>query len=259
MKKKIFLIICIIVLILLIVGACIFINKNSDSNNVEDTNENSETVDYIYNNEILKELGEFVATVASESNTMRYEVVDHVLAITDEFSLKVPMLKARDASDYMMTSEIIRNKIYDELSVYFTDGAEVTLDNYSYEATLTRDQFVSIIFSGNIFVEGAAHPSNLFITLNIDMLKEKEVKLDDFIDNQDEFIKLLKSDKAIFRGVEEAEKYVKKELSKDELKAELFENNKNVYFTEKGIAVVIEVPHAIGDYAIFEIAYEDIK
>ena len=91
------------------------------------------------------------------------------------------------------------------------------------------------------------------------MLRNREVKLDDFVDNQDELIKLIMSDKANFSGVEEAKKYVKKELNKEELTAELFTNNKKAYFTEDGLAVVIEVPHEIGDYATFEIAYENIK
>ena len=263
MKKKILWICLAIIFIIVIIIGIICFYKNRENNNfdVEKDNEinSNQYVDYIYNNNILTELGEFVATVAAEGDTMKYEIVEETLAITDNFSIKIPALKAIDGSDYMMVSEIIRNKIYNELVVYFADGNEVSIDNYTYEATLTRDQFVSIIISGNIFVETAAHPNNFCISINIDMLRNREVKLDDFVDNKEEFVKLVKSDEAIFSGVEEAKKYVKKELNKEELTAELFTNNKKAYFTEDGLAVVIEVPHEIGDYATFEIAYENIK
>ena len=70
MKKKIlWIVLAIIIISLIIVGAAILGKGEvvSDKRNNEIENSKSEHIDYIYNNETLTELGEFVATVAGEA------------------------------------------------------------------------------------------------------------------------------------------------------------------------------------------------
>lgn len=129
--------------------------------------------------------------------------------------------------------------------------------------------FLSIRFSGTGDVYNAAHPSNLFGTVNIDIQEGTKLILNDivYIDSdfadklyigdfkalwpeQGEYISHYSKDKML--------KYLKDAESLDNIGSE---NQSDVfsYFTSDGLGISIPVSHSIGDHAEFEIKYDDLK
>ncbi len=265
MKKKIVIgLIAIIVVIGSIIGILsIKGENNSRKSKNENSENNSEQIlenDLIYKSEILSQDGEYIAMISKEGKQFRYEIEELTYVLSEDISIKIPQLKQGDieGDDITFVNPLIHNAIINELETYASDG-KITLDQYNYEVMLEGNQIISIVFTGNMNVENAAHPNNFILTVNVDLLTGNLLDTTNIIDNRDEFIKLLKSDKAEFEGVEDVEKYIKKELEEDVLKSEVFEISKKIYFTPEHICTVVSVPHAIGDYAVVKLKYSDLK
>lgn len=263
MKKKIIIgLIAIIVVIGSIIGI-LAIKRENDSkklenenslNNVEQNLEN----DLIYKSNILTQDGEYIAMISTEGKQFRYKIEELTYLFSNDISIKIPQLNQMEGDTVTFANPLIQDAIINELETYASDG-KITLDQYNYEVMLEGNQIISIVFTGNINVKNAAHPNNFILTVNIDLLTGSLLDTTNIVENRDEFIKLLKSDKAEFEGVEGAEKYIKKELDDEVLKSEVFEISKKIYFTPEHICTVVSVPHAIGDYAVVKLKYSDLK
>lgn len=263
MKKKIVIgLIAIIVVIGSIIGFLAVKGKNN-SGELEDENSsnNAEQIvenDLIYKSKILTQDGEYIAMISTEGKQFRYKIEELTYVLSDDISIKIPQLNQMEGDTVTFANPLIQNAIVNELETYASNG-KITLDQYNYEVMLEGNQIISIVFTGNINVENAAHPNSFILPVNIDLLTGSLLDTTNIIDNRDEFIKLLKSDKAEFEGVEGAEKYIKKELDNEVLKSEIFEISKKIYFTPEHICTVVSLPHAIGDYAVVKLKYSDLK
>jgi hypothetical protein len=122
------------------------------------------------------------------------------------------------------------------------------------------------------YVEGAAYPTNILFTTNIDMQKAIKIRLSDVININNEFIDAFRKGKykpydSELNGSVEAEmeltNYSNERLVQYFNKSDqLNPNNElNVYtcFTKGATGISVGVPHAIGDHVEFEIPYKDIK
>ncbi len=265
MKKKIIIgLIALIIVIGSIIGILVLkgdkISGGLGNENLENNSEQIGENDLIYKSKILTQDGEYIAMISKEGKQFRYEIEELTYIFSDELSIKIPQLKQAQAEgdDITFANSIIQNAIVNELEIYASNG-KITLDQYNYDVTLEGNQIISIVFTGNINVEGAAHPNSIILTLNIDLLTGNLLDATNIIENKEEFIKLLKSDKAEYEGVDGAEKYIKKDLDNDVLQSEVFEISKEIYFTPEYICTVVSVPHAIGDYAVVKLKYNDLK
>lgn len=265
MKKKIIIgLIAIIVVIGLVVGVFVLKrDKNSGESENENLESNSEQIvdnDLIFKSKILTQDGEYIAMISTEGKQFRYKIEELTYLFSDEISIKIPQLKQAEAEgdDITFANSIIQNAIVKELETYSANG-KITLAQYNYEISLEGNQIISIVFTGNVNVDGAAHPNNFILTVNVDLLTGNLLDASSIVENEDEFIKLLKSDKAEYEGVDGVEKYIKKDLDDDVLKSEVFEISRKMYFTPENICTVVTVPHAIGDYAVVKLKYSDLK
>lgn len=265
MKKKIIIgLIAIIIVIGSIIGIVAIKGKNnSDELENENSSNNAEQIvenNLIYQSKILSQDGEYIAMISKEGKQFRYEIEELTYILSEDISIKIPQLKQGDSEgdDITFVNPLIQDAIINELEAHALDG-KITLDQYNYEVMLEGNQIISIVFTGNINVENAAHPNNFILTVNVDLLTGNLLDTTNIVENRDEFIKLLKSDKAEYEGVEEAKKYIKKELDDEVLRSEIFEISKKIYFTPEHICTVVSVPHAIGDYAVVKLKYSDLK
>ena len=60
----------------------------------------------------------------------------------------------------------------------------------NYKIVCQEPEFLSIIYSGVGNVSGAAHPSNLFYTTNLDITNTKILRLNDIVDINDDFVNM---------------------------------------------------------------------
>jgi hypothetical protein len=137
-----------------------------------------------------------------------------------------------------------------------------------YEIKLKDDKFVSIAFSGLSYYSGAAHPNNLFYTVNVDLNKQCRLKLTDVVGVNDSFIDKLKqvAKKQLVDYQLSAFEDYDKEMSSN-LKQTLvikmdtidIYNNSYSYITKDKIGIVLETFHAYGDYMEIEISKADLN
>jgi hypothetical protein len=173
-----------------------------------------------------------------------------------------------DQENQKKINTILKNEALKILN-YYTDSFGFTELTIGYQITLSNKSILSIQFSGTGNVDNAAHPNNLFYTVNIDIQEGTKLRLNDIVEIDSDFVdKLYNGDfKALwpeqgeyisYYSKNEMLKYLKDADSLDNIGSE---NQSDVfsYFTSDGLGISIPVSHSIGDHAEFEIKYSDLK
>ena len=171
-----------------------------------------------------------------------------------------------DAEKQKGLNEIIKNEALKGNNYYKDVDGEVTID-INYKIVCQEPELLSIIYSGVGNVTGAAHPSNLFYTTNLDIKNTKILRLNDIVDINDDFVNMFINGK--FKAVNsDYESEYKSEISMvtfDEWKKRLLAADPSdkmgsefSYMTKDSLGISIGVMHALGDHAEFEIKYKDI-
>ena len=163
-------------------------------------------------------------------------------------------------------NEIIKNEALKGTNYYKDVDGDVTID-INYKIVCQEPELLSIIYSGVGNVSGAAHPSNLFYTTNLDLINNKKLRLNDIVDVNDDFVNMLINGK--FKTVNsEYEAEYKSDINMstlDDWKKRLLaaDPSDNMgsefsYMTKDSLGISVGVIHALGDHAEFEIKYKDI-
>ena len=171
-----------------------------------------------------------------------------------------------DAEKQKQLNEIIKNEALKGNNYYKDVDGDVTID-INYKIVCQEPEFLSIIYSGVGNVSGAAHPSNLFYTTNLDIINTKILRLNDIVDINDDFGNMFINGK--FKAVNsDYESDYKSEISMvtfDDWKKRLLTadpldkmGSEFSYMTKDSLGISIGVMHALGDHAEFEIKYKDI-
>ncbi|WP_159102384.1 DUF4163 domain-containing protein [Caldalkalibacillus mannanilyticus] len=138
-----------------------------------------------------------------------------------------------------------------------------------YKIMLKNDYILSIQYLGWTYTKGAAHPSNLFFTTNIDIVNEKLVRLSDLVIIDENFLKKLKEAQYIpfdpDLNLEELGVLDEYPLSDDQLiryfknpdTSDIYNDTKS-YITEDALGISLPFPRALGDHAEYELKFTDI-
>lgn len=171
-----------------------------------------------------------------------------------------------DEIEISKINKIIETEARKVLKYYDNSFGGLDLD-IDYKIQREDDKILSIQFSGIGYLDGAAHPNNLFFTTNIDIQKATRLRLNDLIDINQEFIAKIRSGE--FSMVQENEKIKQEILSNFNLYTteELSDSFKNAdsldnigtdnqsdiysYLIEDSIGISVSVSHASGDHAEF--------
>jgi hypothetical protein len=171
-----------------------------------------------------------------------------------------------DAEKQKELNEIIKDEALKGNNYYKDVDGDVTID-INYKIVCQEPEILSIIYSGVGNVSGAAHPSNLFYTTNLDTINTKILRLNDIVDINDDFVNMFINGK--FKAVNsDYESEYKSEISMvtfDDWKKRLLTadpldkmGNEFSYMTKDSLGISIGVMHALGDHVEFEIKYKDI-
>ena len=140
------------------------------------------------------------------------------------------------------------------------DYAEVVLE-MNYQITDLSDLHSSIVFSGTLREQGAAHPSGECFALNLDTRNQKQVFLRDIcpVDDAlyDTFLDCacqVLTDKGSTNHTKEnvAELFPKEEFLLQMQEETIYQS----YFTQDGVGIICPAGHALGDYLRVEIPLE---
>lgn len=239
--------------------------KKSDEGNNTDSTESKEDQT---NESTTEEDGEDSSSedVASDDDTeLSYTLTEEVYT-ENGVTISYPQLtNASDAAKQDEVNDLLFNEAYKVLNFYEgTEGLDLEVD---YAVSYESPSFLSVQYAGSGYVEGAAHPNNLFYTTNIDLEHMERIRLKDVINADESFIELFKSDafKPVNPDHKEFEKELKENVSVTDLQnadsldgigtdqhSETF-----TYFTEDGIGINFGTSHAVGGHAAFEISYVD--
>lgn len=142
------------------------------------------------------------------------------------------------------------------------------LGNYSlqmqYETMEESESVLSILFTGVLDVENAAHPSSVFFTLNIALPMSTKIKLSDVVEIDDQLVeKILTGDQIVDEsplGRRETTRTYLEGIGTKELLEELQNADSTsvwcTYIRNGHIGIVIPIPYAIGGFSQFEFEVE---
>lgn len=192
----------------------------------------------------------------------------------NNIKINYPQIKKIDDKEKL--NSINKNLEEEALSVldrYTKDDLnlnKVTLE-VNYEVKLKNNKYLSIAYSGYSNVEGAAYPTSVFYTTNIDMEKGSRIRLSDYVDINDIVIKLkdphninvlskekdlIELQRNVLINMDNAELITILEdadFYKANGKMEMPEIGAYSYMEDNNIVISLPVNHAIGDHAEFAV------
>ncbi|BCN29186.1 polysaccharide deacetylase family protein [Anaeromicropila herbilytica] len=159
------------------------------------------------------------------------------------------------------------------LSYHTNKDSKMSLE-VKYKITLSTKSLLSIQYSGEENYPGAAYPTNVFYTTNIDMKNAKAIKLSDMVLINKNFVKALK--KGIYVTYSTSDKKLQTQMAEylnnlddkeliDSIKqSDNMDKNKNTYqtycyLTKDAIVISLYVPHVMGDHAEYKVMYKSLS
>lgn len=196
-------------------------------------------------------------------DTSSYDLSSEAYTYNDRITVRYPQIININNHDKQMDlNKMIKERAYGYLDNYTTEEMETFTLDINYNVTLKSEQFLSIQFSGYTFDEGAAHPNDIFYTINIDMNKSIALQLKDMVDIDEEFVAKFKEGE--LQSTISEQKGILNERSDDEwirlLKdADSRQSGISSYLTNRSLGISVEVPFVVGNHAELEIIYDEIK
>lgn len=209
----------------------------------------------------------------AEGKGNSYEVVSKTY---EKNNVKINYPQIKNLTDSEKLNSINKNLKEEALSIldrYTKDDTNlnnVTLE-VNYEVKLKNDKYLSIAYEGYSNVEGAAYPTSVFYTTNMDMEKGSRIRLSDYANINDILIKLkdphninvlskekdlVELQRNVIVNMDNAELLTILEdadFYKANGKMEMPEIGAYSYMEDNNIVISLPVNHAIGDHAEFSV------
>ncbi|NBI27969.1 polysaccharide deacetylase family protein [Chengkuizengella marina] len=206
----------------------------------------------------------------NETN-LTYDIVQESYIENKEIKIKYPQIANLSGPDVNINDKVknINQLIKDEaltiLNLYSHADGPLTIE-INNKVTWKSENLISIQYFGVSYVDlPAAYPINVFYTSNINIATEKKERLNDIIVIDKKFINKLKNGE--FKALKPEHDNVLDSFSEEDLMKMLgnadsleIEGKKIFsYFTDKGLGISVNVIHALGDHAEFEINIQDLR
>lgn len=219
-------------------------------------------------------LTSMIAEINQDEKTQRaiLDSTDNNILLDGEIADIVDISYPQFESLSTKVNEIIKEEALSLVNKYIDAAKEGTLmAEIDYEVKYKTDKFLSVVFSGMVYVKNAAHPNFHCYSVNIDIENECRMRLSDFIELDDTFIEKIKAENFTFEMWEDEETnetyyvndYFPFDLERlscaDDNSAReinryrMYGNSVYSYLTKNKIGIVFPVPHPIGDYKVIEL------
>ncbi|MBN1078351.1 DUF4163 domain-containing protein [Clostridium botulinum] len=272
-----------ILTLVLSVGLISCADQKASSNNIKEDNEVSSEV----NNEIISNKEDKVDDYKKVSDTTKEkESSKNLKEKSNEYEL---VSKNYNKNNVKINYPEIKNFNDDEklksINKYLKECALKVLDDYvkedpnleavnlnvNYDVKFKNEKYISIVYEGEVNVNGTAYPSSIFYTTNVDLESGNIIRLSDY-SNVNDILNKLKDPKNIKVIAENdelaaAQKDFILNIGNDNLinmvkNADFHEVNTKIespkdgvysYFDKDGVVISLQVNHAIGDHAEFKL------
>ncbi|OSA90292.1 UNVERIFIED_ORG: DUF4163 domain-containing protein [Clostridium botulinum] len=272
-----------ILTLVLSVGLISCADQKASSNNIKEDNEVSSEV----NNEIISNKEDKVDDYKKVSETTKdKESSKNLKEKSNEYEL---VSKNYNKNNVKINYPEIKNFNDDEklksINKYLKECALKVLDDYikenpnleavnlnvNYDVKFKNEKYISIVYEGEVNVNGTAYPSSIFYTTNVDLESGNIIRLSDY-SNVNDILNKLKDPKNIKVIAENdelaaAQKDFILNIGNDNLinmvkNADFHEVNTKIespkdgvysYFDKDGVVISLQVNHAIGDHAEFKL------
>ena len=214
--------------------------------------------------------------VTKSSNAITYQITKNVYKNKNVIIKYPQIMNFGENAKQEMLNKIIKDDALRILNNYKGVTDELSLE-ITYNIKLENTYFLSIQYSGYTNIKGAAHPTNIFYTTNIDIENGKKLRLADLVKIDEAFVKNFKKGQFIdWQGQTDSDAIQRKSAvisavndlsSKDLIK--YFNESDNMgeenasstfsYLAKNSLGISVNIPHAIGDHGEFEMKYKDIS
>lgn len=184
--------------------------------------------------------------------------------VNQDIQINYPQINnLNDINKQKKINELIKDDAFKTLN-NFKDGNRKLSIEINYDIKYNSSNLISIQYLGYIYVEKAAHPSNMFFITNININMGSKIKLKELININDDFVEKFKHgkyktwDSNLNLESEGVLNYVLEDYTNQELIEYFNTVEPYFFFTKDSIGISIEVAHAIGDHVEFEMKYIDI-
>lgn len=179
----------------------------------------------------------------------------------DNIKIDYPQIQGnKEKEKEQRLNKLIKDNILRILDYYDVDNINnLTIE---YEISYKNSKILSIKYFGLGSLIGSSYPNNIFYTTNLNIVDESIIQLNDIIDVNETLISQFKNEE--FKPSENGEEPLRKaqaefikNLSNEEISRIVKKGT--FYLNPNTLGISIEVIHAIGDHAEYEIEYEKIK
>ncbi len=272
-----------ILTLVLSVGLISCADQKASSNNIKEDNEVSSEV----NNEIISNKEDNVedSQKALDINKDK-ESSKNLKEKSNEYELVSKNYNKNNVKiNYPEIKKFNDDKKLKSINKYLKESALKVLDDYvkedpnleavnlnvNYDVKFKNEKYISIVYEGEVNVNGTAYPSSIFYTTNVDLESGNIIRLSDY-SNVNDILNKLKDPKNIKVIAENdelaaAQKDFILNIGNDNLinmvkNADFHEVNTKIespkdgaysYFDKDGVVISLQVNHAIGDHAEFKL------
>ncbi|HBJ1647128.1 DUF4163 domain-containing protein [Clostridium botulinum] len=272
-----------ILTLVLSVGLISCADQKASSNNIKEYNEVSSEV----NNEIISNKEDKVDDYKKVSDTTKEkESSKNLKEKSNEYELVSKNYNKNNVKiNYPEIKKFNDDKKLKSINKYLKESALKVLDDYvkedpnleavnlnvNYDVKFKNEKYISIVYEGEVNVNGTAYPSSIFYTTNVDLESGNIIRLSDY-SNVNDILNKLKDPKNIKVIAENDELAVAQKdfilnIGNDNLinmvkNADFHEVNTKIespkdgvysYFDKDGVVISLQVNHAIGDHAEFKL------
>lgn len=162
---------------------------------------------------------------------------------------------SRGTTDAAINHEVLKAIEAFAPSFYGADYEDLDL-KMRYELYIYNNEMISIVFEGVGNKEGTAHPTNHFFAVTFDLATGHRVKLSDFLRLDSTLIEKLREQS---RLGDDREEWLADIPDKELLK--ILQNSNTLFqgtysfFSEEGLGISFEAPHALGDHLEYILPY----
>jgi len=192
-----------------------------------------------------------------ENNNSKIEFMDEMFEqIEDDLNVKImyPQIPENENIIIKKSNELIKEAAINKYYEYWnTEG--LTLDQ-TYNVEKNRNDFLSIVFLGYVYVARTAYPTNTCHAVTISLKTGEKCVLSDFIESfqylKDKITEgkyeILNGGLKMFASDSDV---ILSHIWSEIVKVPIEQNINKFYITDEGeICIIIDLPHGGGDYSI---------
>lgn len=176
----------------------------------------------------------------------------------------------QDTQKQTKINDLLKSEAFRELSDFSNDKSNSTEDiiiSLNNNILHKSYNFLSVSYSGDVMIKGAAYPRSIFTTVNVDLNSGNRIRLSEVISINDDFINIVRNTLNSYIDKNPEWKIVYMDLLNhdDNYFLDLFnkadsESNSDCfsYFTNDSLGLSFATFHAAGDHFEVEIKYADL-